>query len=175
MRDFIVREIKLEQDVGGLLKLDTSSASDCVYEVDYPEEDVLRLRLVAAPERMNWRFPLTLDADPWKFGWIASRDDDILGFIATEYASWNRRMTIWHCYVDRAHRQHGIGRALMELAIAHGRKLGATTAWLETSNLNGTGIAAYRQMGFSICGFDLTLYRGTPSDGQFAIFLERAL
>jgi ribosomal protein S18 acetylase RimI-like enzyme len=63
----------------------------------------------------------------------------------------------------------------MDRALEHGRKLGASTGWLETSNLKGSGVAAYRKMGFSICGFDLTHYRGTPSEGQFAMFLDRPI
>ncbi|MER7504895.1 GNAT family N-acetyltransferase [Nonomuraea pusilla] len=35
-----------------------------------------------------------------------------------------------------AHRGLGVGSALMERACAHGRRLGARTAWLETSNVN---------------------------------------
>jgi hypothetical protein len=63
----------------------------------------------------------------------------------------------------------------MKRAIDHGRELGATMAWLEASNLNGVGIEAYSKMGFDICGFDLTHYRGTRSAGQFAVFLSRSI
>jgi ribosomal protein S18 acetylase RimI-like enzyme len=83
--------------------------------------------------------------------------------------------TIWDFYVDRPYRGNGIGRALMEHALQHGRERGAVTAWLETSNLNAPGVAVYRKLGFRICGFDLSLYRSTRSEDQFALFLERRL
>ena len=64
----------------------------------------------------------------------------------------------------------GIGRSLMEQAIKAAGQRSARTAWVETSNVNVPGIDAYRRLGFSIFGFDLTLYGGTASEGQFAIF-----
>ena len=63
----------------------------------------------------------------------------------------------------------------MERALEAGRRSGALAAWVETSNVNAPGIEAYRRLGFSICGFDLTLYAGTASEGQFAIFMARPL
>jgi hypothetical protein len=63
----------------------------------------------------------------------------------------------------------------MDRAIESGRMAGARTAWVETSNLNHPGILAYQRLGYSLCGFDLTLYQGTPSEGEFAIYLARPI
>jgi hypothetical protein len=49
------------------------------------------------------------------------------------------------------------------------------TAWVETSNHNYPGIIAYQHLGFSLCGFDSTLYVGTRSAGEFGIFMSRPL
>jgi ribosomal protein S18 acetylase RimI-like enzyme len=62
----------------------------------------------------------------------------------------------------------------MEHALEEGRRRGAVTAWAETSNRNFTGVHLYRRLGFELCGFDLSLYRGTPADAEFAVFLSRS-
>jgi ribosomal protein S18 acetylase RimI-like enzyme len=174
MTDFAVREVNVAEDTIALLNLDTSFSSDRIFQVDGPEDGAICLRPVAVPETIYLRLPFLLEAEPWERGWVATRGDDIAGFVAIEYRPWNRRLVIWHLYVDRPYRGGGIGYALMDRVIRHGRELDATTVWVETSNLNGAGIEAYGKMGFDICGFDLTHYRGTPSEGQFAVFLSRS-
>ncbi|QTR01699.1 GNAT family N-acetyltransferase, partial [Saccharothrix algeriensis] len=61
------------------------------------------------------------------------------------------------------------------LALDHGRSRGARTAWLETSNVNVPAVRAYLRMGFTLCGLDTTLYRGTPAEGEIALYLARNL
>jgi ribosomal protein S18 acetylase RimI-like enzyme len=173
--DFDVRDVNVAEDTIALLNLDTSFSSDHIFQVDGPQDGAIRLKSVAVPEPITLQLPFLMEAEPWQRGWVATRGHDIAGFMAVEYRAWNRRLVIWHLYVDRPHRRAGAGNALMDRAIGHGRELGATTAWLETSNLNGVGIEAYRKMGFDICGFDLTHYRGTQSEGQFAVFLSRSI
>jgi hypothetical protein len=56
-----------------------------------------------------------------------------------------------------------------------GREASAVTAWAETSNVNHPGVEAYRRLGFSLCGCDATLYRGTPSEEEFALYLARPI
>jgi ribosomal protein S18 acetylase RimI-like enzyme len=175
MADFSIRDVNLAEDTVALLQLDTSFSSDRIFQVDTPEDGAVRLKPVAVPEAINVRLPFLLDGEPWQRGWVAIRGISIAGFIATTYSAWHRRLVIWDFYVDRPHRRGGIGRALMDRAIGHGRELGATTAWVETSNLNGPGVEAYGKMGFEICGFDLTHYRGTQSEGQFAVFMSRSI
>ena len=63
----------------------------------------------------------------------------------------------------------------MEAALAQVRGLGALTAWIETTNLNHPGVLAYQRLDFRICGFDLSLYHGTPNEGEFSLFLARNL
>jgi len=66
-------------------------------------------------------------------------------------------------------------RSELQRAIESGKTIGALSAWVETSNLNHPGILAYQRLGFALCGFDLTLYQGTPSEGEFAIYLARPI
>jgi ribosomal protein S18 acetylase RimI-like enzyme len=95
--------------------------------------------------------------------------------VATEHDSWNSRVVIWHLYVDASRRRRGIGRRLLETALAAAVEAGMRVAWLETSNLNVPGVRAYERLGFEICGLDTTLYTGTPAEGEIALFLARPL
>jgi ribosomal protein S18 acetylase RimI-like enzyme len=106
---------------------------------------------------------------------VAIQNDLVAGFIATAFQEWNRRLIIWHFYVDRSYRKHGIGRLLLDHAMGSGVETGAITAWVETSNLNYPGVQAYCRLGFTIVGLDLTLYSGTLSRNEFAIFLGRTI
>lgn len=169
-----IREVDRATDVSALSSLDTSFTSDLVYCV-VPGEDSLELRLTPAPSAIKKRFPLNLDEPIWDQGFVAVDEGKLCGFIAARYDSWNRRLSIVHFYVDLAHRHQGIGRQLMHRAIESGRVDGARTAWVETSNLNHPGILTYQRLGFSLCGFDLSLYHGTPSEREFAIYLSRLI
>jgi ribosomal protein S18 acetylase RimI-like enzyme len=100
-------------------------------------------------------------------------DDEARGFNAWDLEAWNRRMRIWHFYVDLPYRRRGGGRMLMDAAIAWARSASTVTAWVETSQVNQPGIAAYRRLGFDICGFDTTLYRGTSAENETAVYMAR--
>jgi ribosomal protein S18 acetylase RimI-like enzyme len=178
-----VRPVDIPRDKDGLLRLDTSFVSTQVFHARTGAAGELSLAAEAAGAPVEKRFELKLDAGDWTDGWVVDEqgeesDDEsgqIRGFVACEYSAWNRRWVIRHFYVDAPHRGRGLGRQLMEAALARGRELGAVTAWVETSNLNYPGVLAYRSLGFELCGFDLTLYRGTAHDDEFASFLAREL
>jgi ribosomal protein S18 acetylase RimI-like enzyme len=70
-------------------------------------------------------------------------------------------------------RRKGIGRLLLETALAHGRSQGAHTAWLEVTSVNTPAIDAYRALGFELCGLDLSLYEHTAAEGEIALFMAR--
>lgn len=121
------------------------------------------------------RFAIDLTADDWTQPYVATDNGKVRAIIAVGFGAWNRRMSIWHFYVDRPFRNCGAGRLLLERAIGWGRQLGAVTAWAETSNTNHGGVVAYRKLGFEICGFDVSLYQGAPAEGEFALYLAREI
>jgi GNAT superfamily N-acetyltransferase len=82
---------------------------------------------------------------------------------------------LWHLYVTAARRGEGIGRALLARVEAHGRRLGACRIWVETSNVNVPGIAAYARLGYTLCGLDVTHYEATDAQAESAIFLAKSL
>jgi ribosomal protein S18 acetylase RimI-like enzyme len=95
--------------------------------------------------------------------------------VATQHEAWNGRVVVWHLYVDVDHRRRGIGRRLLETALAEALDAGMHVAWLETSSLNVPGVRAYERLGFEVCGLDTTLYTGTRAEGEVALFLARPL
>jgi GNAT superfamily N-acetyltransferase len=113
----------------------------------------------------------------WDTGFVAIDDDTgrITGFAAVEYEMWHARLVLWHFYVTPERRRHGLGRALMARVEDHGRDCGARRVWLETSNVNVPGIAAYARLGYTLCGADTTLYDGTSTASESAIYLSKPL
>lgn len=109
----------------------------------------------------------------WDHGWVAD-DDGIRGFATVEHEPWHGRLILWFLYIDPAWRRRGVGRALLERVEAHGRDIGATHVWLETSNVNVPGVAAYERLGYSLCGAD-TRYYGAYMPGETAIYLAKSL
>lgn len=103
------------------------------------------------------------DERPWEDAWVATVDGQPVAVATTFLQAWNRRMVLWGLYVDKSHRGHGIGRALVDVALEHARAQGARQLWLETQNTNMPAVRAYRRLGFSMVGLDQTLY-----DGQVA-------
>ncbi|MER7486128.1 GNAT family N-acetyltransferase [Streptomyces sp. NPDC126497] len=97
---------------------------------------------------------------------------DLAGFVAVSYSGWNRRLTVEDIAVAPPHRGRGVGRALMGLAKEFARERGADHLWLEVTNLNAPAIHAYRRMGFAFCGLDTTLYEGTSSKGEQALYMS---
>ncbi|MFF7090878.1 GNAT family N-acetyltransferase [Streptomyces rubradiris] len=96
----------------------------------------------------------------------------LAGFVAVSYSGWNRRLIIEDIKVAPEHRGKGVGRALMGLATDFARERGAGHIWLEVTNINAPAIHAYRRMGFAFCGLDTTLYDGTPSRGEQALYMS---
>ena len=159
-------------DLGAVQALDRELETDREFIVRRTP-DRLELVSVRLPKPHRKRFPFDPSADPWTHGFVAVEDERIRGFIATSVETWNSRLVLRHFYVDRDARRRGIGRALMQHAVAEGREAGAVTAWAETSNRNYPGVQAYARLGFALCGFDLSLYVATPAEGEFALYLAR--
>ncbi|HEY3887366.1 MAG TPA: GNAT family N-acetyltransferase [Caulobacteraceae bacterium] len=170
-----VRSASLPEDADAIAALDTRFTTTQVYDVAVVDEEIrLTLRGLDAP--LTKRFPLDDLEDPerpYDRAWVAVEDAAIVGFAATSYASWNRRLVLWHLYVDPRVRRRGIARALLDAVDAHAIARGARNVWLETSSLNAPGVAAYRAMGFTLSGVDLTLYDATPAQGEVALFFSR--
>jgi ribosomal protein S18 acetylase RimI-like enzyme len=170
-----IREACLPQDATAIRGIDTSFSTDVVYDVETTGRSLsLKARRLAAPPLK--RFPLD-DLDdpkrPWPHAFVAEAEGTCLGFAAAGFEPWNRRLTLWHLYVDPPARAQGVGRALADRILHLGHDLGARHLWLETSNLNAPGVAVYEALGFRLTGIDLSLYDGTPAEGEVALFFSK--
>jgi GNAT superfamily N-acetyltransferase len=170
-----IRPVRLPEDAPAIFALDRSFRTDAILA---PVPTDLGVEFVHVDERLTKVFPLDdlLDPDrPWDRGWVVVKHGVVRAFAAAGFQAWNRRLVLWHLYVDGPHRGQGLARLLLEAVVAHGLDVGAAHVWLETSNRNLPGIEAYRALGFEMTGFDLTLYDGTPSEGEFALFFSLQL
>lgn len=170
-----VREACLPDDAAAILAIDRGFSTDTVFDVEAGAEAIV-LRLRALPTPILKRFPLDdLDdpARPWNLGLVALDGDRLIGFAAVGFRTWNARLVLWHFYVDAAFRGRGAGRALIERVMGEAVRNGADHVWLETSNHNVPGIAAYQRLGFTLCGADTLLYAGTEAAGETALFYAR--
>jgi GNAT superfamily N-acetyltransferase len=109
----------------------------------------------------------------WDAGWVAD-DDGVRGFATAGYEAWHERLVLWFLYIAPAWRRRGVGRGLLERVEAHGRDVGATHVWLETSSANVPGVTAYERLGYTLCGVD-RLYYGSYMPGEAAIYLAKPL
>jgi ribosomal protein S18 acetylase RimI-like enzyme len=159
-------------DLDRIAALDDSFTTDTVFEVvATPEGFTLRPTPVDPP--LHKVFPP--DDDPGGTVFVVADGPRVHGFVVVDLEHWHRRLVIRQVTVAPEQRGRGIGRALVAHACAHGREHGAVTAWLETSTVNVPAVRAYRRMGFSLCGLDTTFYRGTPAEGETALFFARDL
>jgi ribosomal protein S18 acetylase RimI-like enzyme len=170
-----IRPAILPQDAPAILAMDIGLSTDSIFRV-LGVGDGFRLAEVPVEPSVRKTFPvddLGAANRPWDQAWVAEADGSVCGFAASGWQGWNRRTVLWHFYVDAPMRGQGIGRSLLQPVLGQAMAQGARHLWLETSNYNPPGVAAYRALGFAISGFDLTLYDGTPSEGEFALFLSR--
>jgi ribosomal-protein-alanine N-acetyltransferase len=70
------------------------------------------------------------------------------------------------------HRRQGVGRALLEDAIALAREHGACSIMLEVRRTNVAAIALYRQAGFAAIGVRKRYYRDDEDAVQMALVLD---
>jgi ribosomal protein S18 acetylase RimI-like enzyme len=169
-----VREFDAGRDSDAVTGLDASYISDQIYAV-HRSGDVVALAPTSLAAPHSECLAIDLGCAPWMHGRVAALDDGVHGFAGWGYDAHNRRMTIWHCYIDRPYRRRGAARSLLDAALGWARQAGALTAWLETSSANYPAITACRRLGFEICGFDATRYRGTPHRGEVAVYLARPI
>ncbi|MFC7992630.1 GNAT family N-acetyltransferase [Streptomyces pilosus] len=165
------------EDTDALRALDSSFTTDTVFRVTVTA-DGFALREIPVEPPLTKVFPEDEpdgddedDAESCTFAAHCAAGD-LAGFVAVSYSGWNRRLTIEDIAVVPEHRGRGVGRALMGLARRFARERGAEHLWLEVTNINAPAIHAYRRMGFAFCGLDTTLYDGTPSRGEQALYMS---
>lgn len=172
-----IREMDALADRAGVEAIDTTFETRSVFDI---VTTARKLELVerALAQPLVKRYPIA-DAfahwATWDTAWVAVERGTIVGFAAAEYEAWHARLVLWHLYVSPPQRRAGVGRALLEHVDTHGRRVGARRVWLETSNVNVPGIAAYERLGYTLCGGDVTMYEDLPYADEVALFLTKPL
>ncbi|GHI50866.1 hypothetical protein Srubr_07120 [Streptomyces rubradiris] len=170
----------LPEDAPAIKALDGSFTTGTVFRVTATEEG-FTLREVPVEPPLTKVFPQDEsdgdaggDDDTDSRTFVAqAASGELAGFVVVSYSRWNRRLVVEDIQVAPEHRGKGVGRALMGLATEFARERGAGHIWLEVTNINAPAIHAYRRMGFAFCGLDTTLYDGTPSRGEQALYMIR--
>jgi ribosomal protein S18 acetylase RimI-like enzyme len=170
----LVRACDWACDAAAIERIDTSFVSESAYSA-YWRGQILELALRRLETRRRKQFPINPETEGWQQGYVAESEGAVRGFVAANFEGWNKRLCICHFYVDLPFRRRGAGRELMTAALEWGRRMGALTAWLETTHTNYPGVEAYRALGFEIAGFDTTLYLGTSNPCEFPVYLARRL
>jgi len=170
-----IRDLDRKTDRRAVEAIDTAFETATVFDV---VTTARRIELVERPLAVPLvkRYSMAEVFAPWagwQVGWVAD-DGGVRGFATVAFEEWHERLVLWFLYVSPAWRRRGVGRALLERAEAHGRSVGATHVWLETSNVNVPGVAAYTRLGYSLCGAD-GLYYGSYMPGEAAIYLAKPL
>jgi GNAT superfamily N-acetyltransferase len=170
-----VRPLNRATDRRGVEAIDTSFETQTIFDVvTTPRSIELVERPLAQPLTKRYSIAEVFAGwAEWDTGWVAD-DGGIRGFATVEYEPWHQRLILWFLYVAPAWRRRGVGRALLERVESHGRDVGATHVWLETSNVNVPGVAAYSRLGYTLCGAD-RLYYGAYMPGESAIYLAKML
>lgn len=94
---------------------------------------------------------------------VARDGERMLGFIALSRA-WNNYAEVDDFAVDVAARRFGVGRLLMDRAVAWAREQNLPGLRLETQSNNVPACRFYERYGFVLGGYDQHLYTALPAE-----------
>ena len=170
-----IRALDRDADRRAVEAIDTTFETGSVFDlVSTPRRIEMVERRLERP--MTKRYSIREVFAPWASwdtGWVAD-DGGVRGFATAELEPWHTRLVLWFLYIAPEWRRRGVGRALLARVEEHGREVGASHVWLETSNVNVPGVAAYERLGYALCGAD-QLYYGPYMPGESAIYLAKRL
>jgi ribosomal protein S18 acetylase RimI-like enzyme len=178
---FTIRALHRTRDRRGVEAIDTGFETDAVFDLETSARGIALVeRRLEQP--ILKRYSIGEVFAPWARwdrGWVAEAVGDdgvpvIRGFATVQYEAWHGRLVLWFLYIAPEWRRRRAGRSLLTEVEAHGRNVGATHVWLETSNVNVPGVAAYERLGYSLCGAD-RLYYGDYMPGETALYLAKSL
>jgi ribosomal-protein-alanine N-acetyltransferase len=89
-------------------------------------------------------------ARPWSRTWVAREDDGTSDRLVAFIVAWHvaDELHVLNVTTRADRRRRGIGRALMDTAVAYGREKRVKQVLLEARRSNEAAIALYRTMGF---------------------------
>ena len=136
-------------------------------KISYTIVDVSPYLKHYGPERVE---PDSYVDNPERTVFFAYADGELAGQIRV-LKHWNAYAYIEDLAVNDNYRGQGIGRALIECAIAWAKAKGFPGVMLETQNNNVPACRLYASCGFELRGFDTHLYKGIdPSSDEIALY-----
>jgi RimJ/RimL family protein N-acetyltransferase len=84
---------------------------------------------------------------------LAWREGRVIGH-ASIMPDYQKKDGEFLIFVDRAHRNRGVGRALTNLALDRAREMGLTAIWLTVEIYNFRAVHLYKRCAFQPCGED---------------------
>ncbi len=141
----------------------------------HAENGKISYTIVAVPPYIKQYGPEEFDppsyvSNPDRIVFYAYVDDRLAGQIRV-MKHWNKYAYIDDIAVNNEYRGQGIGRALMECAIAWAKSKGFPGMMLETQNNNVAGCRLYARCGFELRGFDTYLYKAVdPGTDEIALY-----
>ena len=174
---FTIRKLRWPEDRPLLLGIDGSFTTDRIYRLDV-DGHIAALREETVDPPLAKKFPLPGDVESLPASGavrVAVDSSSIVGFAAAKYEQWNRRAVLQHIYVSSGVRGMGIGRLLTSAIFAEAKAWGARCIWAEAQTTNYKGIQFYERMGFTLCGFDASLYDPAVAPNEVALFFAREL
>lgn len=107
---------------------------------------------------------------------VAESEGIPIGLLMIMLPSWANAAEITDLAVDRAARQKGAGRALVEAAAVWARDRGRLALWVEPRADNAPAIEFYLRMGFRLSGFNDHLYSNADEEpGQQTLYMHLEL
>jgi ribosomal-protein-alanine N-acetyltransferase len=100
---------------------------------------------------------------PWTRGWVAREGDRVLGYLLSWHVA--DELHVLQVATAEAHRRRGIGRALVDQALAFAAAQHVRLVLLEVRRTNVAAIALYRRVGF----IANHVRRGYYADGEDAV------
>ena len=171
-----IRPARLPEDEPGIAAIDTSFTTGTIFDIEIGPR---AFRLIEKPIRPRVKrfviYDLGKDWREWDEAHVARDSDRIVGFVASSYQFWNRRVVLWHLYVDPPYRKKGIGERLLSKVFERAQRQKALAVFFETSNLNAPGIAWYEKRGFALGGVDTTLYSGADDAEEKGLFFVKRM
>lgn len=137
------------------------------------DEAAIAALLAAAPEAAPWSAESCASFAAAGEGWLARRagpEGEAAGFLAARIAA--DECEILNLVVAPVHRRQGIGRRLVEQALAAARAGGARRCWLEVRASNAGAMAFYESLGFRRAGLRRRYYAAPIED---AVVMARDL
>jgi len=184
MGDIQIRDLTLE-DVPRLREINPTFVSDTVLKVERGEEGM----------EVAWRLHEVPLAQPFDKGHgydpteeelaelrrrlqrgqglylVAEAGGRIVALLEVEPQEWNHTAWVWDILVDWNYRRRGVGRSLMQRAIAWAKERDYRALSLETQSNNINACRFYQRMGFRLTGIREDLYTNEDiAKGEVAIF-----